>query len=162
MKTWQDNDETNHTSPLHVETKLNYYDWSNGVWFMMKTRQDNDKIDRIGTIYAKIGTKMSWSIKQDTVYDEKQTKQRYDQSYKCNLRKIRYLTIKTQWTVCDLWRKWDKTTMWLILQVCLTPKTKLDYYCWSDEVWSMTKMKQDNNVTNHNGAFYTKIGIEVS
>ena len=79
MKTWQDNDETNHTSPLHVETKLNYYDWSNGVWFMMKTRQDNDKIDRIGTIYAKIGTKMSWSIRQDTVYDEKQTKQRYDQ-----------------------------------------------------------------------------------
>ena len=42
--------------------KQHYYDRSNGVQSMKKNTQNNDVTDRIDTIYAKIGTKMSWSI----------------------------------------------------------------------------------------------------
>ena len=34
----------------------------------MKTRQDNDAIDHIGVIYAKIKTELSYPIEQDAVY----------------------------------------------------------------------------------------------
>ena len=35
---------------------------------MTKTKQDNDVIDHKGTVYIKIETKLSWSIRQDVVY----------------------------------------------------------------------------------------------
>ena len=37
----------------------------------MKTKQDGDVFDRIGTIYNKIIIELSWSIRQDTVYHKK-------------------------------------------------------------------------------------------
>ena len=46
----------------------------------MKKRQNNDMIDHTSVDYAKIGTKMSWSISQDVVNHENQTGQRCDQS----------------------------------------------------------------------------------
>ena len=41
---------------------------------MMKTRQDNDMIDRTNVFYAKIKTKLSWLIEQNAVYQVKQTR----------------------------------------------------------------------------------------
>ena len=38
--------------------KLNYYDQSDEVQSMMKTRHDNDAIDHIGAIYTEIGTEL--------------------------------------------------------------------------------------------------------
>lgn len=52
---WQDQ---SYRSSLHRKTKLNCYDRSNGVRFIMKTKQDN-MINHIGTVYAKIETKLS-------------------------------------------------------------------------------------------------------
>ena len=34
------------------------------VGSMMKIRQDNEVTNRIGTVYAKIETKLSWSVKR--------------------------------------------------------------------------------------------------
>lgn len=39
--------------------KLNYWDLSNQVQYVMKTRQDNDIINRTGAVYAKNETKLS-------------------------------------------------------------------------------------------------------
>ena len=52
----------------------------------MKTRQDIDVIDHTGVEYAKIETELSWSIRLDVVYHEKQLKQWRDRSNKCALR----------------------------------------------------------------------------
>lgn len=52
---WQDQ---SYRSNLHRKIKPNCYDLSNGVRFIMKTKQDN-MINHIGTVYAKIETKLS-------------------------------------------------------------------------------------------------------
>ena len=36
----------------------------------MKTRHDNDVIDRIGIVYIENDTELSWPIGQGVVYDE--------------------------------------------------------------------------------------------
>ena len=36
----------------------------------MKTRQDNDLIDRVRAIYAEKNTELSWPIIPDVVYDK--------------------------------------------------------------------------------------------
>ena len=38
---------------------------------MMKTKEDNDVIDRIGAIYAENDIKLSWPIRLGAVFDEK-------------------------------------------------------------------------------------------
>ena len=55
------------------------------VWFMMKTRQENNVLDCISLAYAKTETKLPKPINSTTVCDENQTRQWCDQSYKCNL-----------------------------------------------------------------------------
>ena len=40
------------------------------VWFVMKTRQDNDMIKRIGAVYAKNDIELLGPIGLDVVYDE--------------------------------------------------------------------------------------------
>lgn len=40
------------------KTKLNYYDQTDRVRTVTKTRQDNDMIDHIGAVYAKIKTEL--------------------------------------------------------------------------------------------------------
>ena len=52
---------------------------------MMKTRKENDVIDRIGMFYVENDIELSWLIGPCVVYDENQTWQRRDQSYKCGL-----------------------------------------------------------------------------
>ena len=42
------------------------------MWFVTKTRQDNNVIDRIGVVYTKNDTKPSWGIRPNVNYDENQ------------------------------------------------------------------------------------------
>ena len=46
--------------------------------------------------------------------------------------------------------------------VRFTPKTKVTCHGQSDKVWSMTKMRQDNDVTNCKGLVYAKNKTELS
>ena len=50
---------------------------------------------------------------------------------------------------------------WLILQVQSMQKMIMNYRNWSDRVQSMTKTRQDNDVTDHTGVEYTKNDIEL-
>ena len=49
---------------------------------MMKTRQNNDVINRIGVVYIKNDTKLSWLIRLSVNCDENQIGLRCDWSYK--------------------------------------------------------------------------------
>ena len=44
--------------------KLNYHDQSDKVRSMTKSKQGNNVIDRIGVVYVKIRTELSWSIQK--------------------------------------------------------------------------------------------------
>ena len=57
---------------------------------MIKARQDNDVTDHTGVIYAKNEIELSWSIEQDAVYHEKQTRKQSDRLYMFGLHKIQY------------------------------------------------------------------------
>ena len=52
---------------------------------MMKTRQDNNEIDRIIVVYAENEIELSRLIRLGTILDEDQTGQQHDRSYKCSL-----------------------------------------------------------------------------
>ena len=39
------------------KTKQSFYDWLNQVWFVTKTKQDNDVTDCIGLVYVETKTK---------------------------------------------------------------------------------------------------------
>lgn len=41
-----------------LKTKLSYHDQSNQVWFVTKTKQDNDMADRVGLVYIETETKL--------------------------------------------------------------------------------------------------------
>ena len=45
---------------------------------MMKTRQDNDAIGRIGAVYVKSEIVLSWSTKLSVVYDKNKKEQTRD------------------------------------------------------------------------------------
>lgn len=59
MKTKWDNDVTNRTGLVYIETKLNCRDLSDEVQSMMKTIKDTDMTYRIGVVYIKNETKLS-------------------------------------------------------------------------------------------------------
>ena len=40
------------------------------MWFMTKTRQDNDLTDHIGPVYIENEIKLLWPIRRGTFYDE--------------------------------------------------------------------------------------------
>ena len=49
---------------------LNFYDQSNWVFTLMKTRQDNYVTDRKDAVYAKNEIELLWLIESGTIYDE--------------------------------------------------------------------------------------------
>lgn len=49
---------------------------------MMKMSQDNDVIDRKCMVNTKNDIELPWPIEQDVIYDENDTRQWHDQSYK--------------------------------------------------------------------------------
>ena len=62
---------------------------------------------------------------------------------------------------CQLWRKPYRTTTWLIVQVWSMLKTKLRCHDRLDQMSSMMKTRQDNNVTDSIGAVYTENDTEL-
>lgn len=53
-----------------LKTKLTCHDRSNHVWSVTKTKQDNDVIDCIGLVYAKIETELSGPFGLGAICDE--------------------------------------------------------------------------------------------
>ena len=60
-----------------------------------------------------------------------------------------------------LWKQ-DKTTTWSIVWVGSTLKTILNCSDWLDQVQSVTKTRQDNDVIDHIGMTNAEIKIELS
>ena len=60
-----------------------------------------------------------------------------------------------------LWKP-DKTTTWSIVWVGFTLKTILNCSDWLDQVQSVTKTRQDNDVIDHIGMTNAEIKIELS
>ena len=50
---------------------------------------------------------------------------------------------------------------WSIIQDRSTLKTKLNCYDWTNKIRSMTKTKQDNDVSGHIGILYPEIRTEL-
>ena len=48
----QDNDVINHISLVYIKLKLNCRNLSDLVWYVMKTRVDNEVTDRTGEVYS--------------------------------------------------------------------------------------------------------------
>ena len=78
---------------------------------MMKMRQDNNMTDHEGPLYTENETELLWLIQQEMVYDEDQTIQQCDWSYKYGLRWNQNWTIMTDQIGCCLSWKIDRTMM---------------------------------------------------
>ena len=50
--------------------KLSFHDRLDQVWFVAKTRQNNNMINRIALVYAKIEIELSGPIRSTAVSDE--------------------------------------------------------------------------------------------
>ena len=50
--------------------KLSYHDKSDGVWSLMKTKQDNYVTDCIDSVYIETETNLSEHISPSVVFDE--------------------------------------------------------------------------------------------
>ena len=175
MKMRQYNDVTGHTGQHYVENKTELL-WSRHYWLyrcsLYWNRNWTVMIDQIMcSLWQRWDRTMTRSIilvqstpksKQDAINHENQTGQQCDQLKRCDLHRIWYWTVKTKWAVCGLWQIQDRTTMWLIVQVCSMPRTKLNCYDQSNEVRSMMKTRHDNNVTDCIGSVYAKIGIKLT
>ena len=123
------------------KTILNCRDWLYWMWYIMKTRKNNDMIDCIGVVYTKNKIELSWLIGQGAVYDKKQTGKIYGRLYRCNLHRKRNWVVVINCTRWDLWLKLDRTIMWLIVVVWFTPKSKLSYRDLLNRVHSVTKTR---------------------
>ena len=128
---------------------------------MMKTRWDNNVINHTGAFYTKNDIKLLRSIGPNVVFNETQTGQWSDYSYRCNIHWKQYWIIVTNGIGCQLWWKPNRTTMWLIIQMRSISKTKLSSRDQLNRVWSMTKTRLDNDVVDHIGLFYAKTKTEL-
>lgn len=95
--------------------KLSCHDRLDRVWFVMKTRQNNDMTDHIALVYVEIKTKLSRPIWSHEVCDENKTGQWHDRLYRCVLCQKWYWTIVTYWTGCSLWWIPERTMTWSII-----------------------------------------------
>lgn len=50
--------------------KLSFFEWTNRVWSMIKTNQDNDMTNYTSLVYAKTKFELLELIKQGTIYYE--------------------------------------------------------------------------------------------
>ena len=54
------------------ENEIELSNLSNWVWYITKTKKDNDMNDRTCTVYTENDTELSWLIRPGAVYDENQ------------------------------------------------------------------------------------------
>ena len=142
-----------------MKTKLNCRDWLDRVWFVMKTKQDNNVANGIGVVYAKNNTKKLEPIKSGVVHYENHTGQWCDRSYSYGLCQKRKWTNMTDRIGCDLWWKPDKIITWLIIQVQYIMKMKLNCHDRLDQVRPVIKTRQDNDMIDCTSAVYKENNI---
>ena len=68
------------------KSKLNFRGLFDRVHYVMKTRQDNDVIDCMGSLYTENNTELLWLIILSNVCDKNKAWQRCDQLYRYGLR----------------------------------------------------------------------------
>lgn len=83
-----------------LKTKLRCYDRSNWVWYMTKTIQDNDAIDRTSLIYAEI--ELARPLWLGVACDENEIRQWCDRWYKYCLRRKQNWVVVTYQIECGL------------------------------------------------------------
>ena len=118
---WRKQDKTMAWSNGHVwlmsKTILNYHDWLDWLSSVMK-REKNGVTNRTGVVYVEINIKLSWPIGSSTYCDENQIGQLHDWLCKYTLYRnwnwATVINIETYLTVCNLWWKQYRTTMWPI------------------------------------------------
>lgn len=132
IKIREDNDMIDSIVWSMLKSKLKCQDLSNRVRSVMKTRHDNNVIGHT-RVWSTPNSKLSYHDQSDRVQFLMKTRKTMTWSlYKC------VLCWKWSWAVIidqtgyDLWWKWDRTTTWLIVQLCSTLKTMLNYQNWSD------------------------------
>lgn len=175
--------------------KLNCQDLFDQVWFVRKTKQDNDVTNYIGVVYVETKNELSGAIESGVICHQNKIGQWHDQPYRCGLhwkwswaimndrtrcslwwKPNRTMTrsILQMWSTskmklrcmtdrigCGLWKKPDRTTMWSFFQMWFTPKMKLSCCNQSDQVWSIMKTRQVNDMIDHIGAINTENDIEI-
>ena len=92
------------------KSKLNYHYQSIRMRSITKTKQDNYMIDYTSVISVEYNTEVSRKIGLCAVYDEDEIGQWRDRLYRCDLCRIRYLSIKTYQIMCGLWK--DEIVKW--------------------------------------------------
>ena len=63
---------TDHIGLVYVKNETGYHDQLDEVRLVIKHKQDNDVIDRTGTVYVENDTELSWPIKSGIDCDKKQ------------------------------------------------------------------------------------------
>lgn len=114
-KTRQDKDLTNHIGMVYAENDYELLGLIRSGTVFDEIRKDNDVTDLPHVIYIENETELLWLIELGAIYHENQTDQRHDWLYKCGQHRKRYWAIVTDQTGSSLWRKLEKTTMWLII-----------------------------------------------
>ena len=69
-------------------------DWHR-VWFVTKTRQDNDVIEGTSAVYAENDNELSWPMGLGVIYDKNKGGQWCDRLYRYYLCQKRYWTFMT-------------------------------------------------------------------
>ena len=67
----------------------------------MKTSNDNSMINHTGVVYAENDTKLSRPIRPGAIYNENQTGQQHDQSYRYGLQRKQNWIVRTYQTRCS-------------------------------------------------------------
>ena len=104
------------------KSKLNYLDQSDRMQSIMKIRLGNDMINHTGV-----------------VYDQKETRQQRDRSYKSTLCQKQNWIVMTDPIGYGLWRRPEKTITWLIVQVQYTLKSELNCHDQSTKMQFIIK-----------------------
>lgn len=76
MKIRQHNNVTYCIGFIYNENRIELSNLSNRLWYVTKTRKDNNMTNCISALNTKKESKLSWSIELNAICDENQTGQR--------------------------------------------------------------------------------------
>ena len=170
MKTRQDNDMTDCISLVYAETKTklsgpirlgevcdNKLSWLIGSDVVYNQNQIGQRCDW----WYKC--ELQWKWNSIVVIDQiryglwwKLDRTTTRPMYMLGLHWNQNWTIEIYLTGCGLWWKPDRITTWLIIQVLSTPKMIMNSHDQWDLVQFVTKIREDNNVTDRIGAVYAQ------
>ena len=87
MKTGQHNDVDDYIGVIYDENEIELSNQSNRLWYVTKTKNDDNMIDWTGALNIENESELSWSIGLGAVCYENQTGQQHDRSYESFLRR---------------------------------------------------------------------------